>query len=318
MGTLHLFIINPAAGKRDQTEEVTRSIRDAFDRDPLLKHEEYEIAVTAAPGDATRITEQRAAQHTDPLRVYACGGDGTLNEVVCGAAEKPHVAVCPVPVGSGNDFIKYFDDIPPERFLDVAACVHGEETSCDLMKVNDHYCLNIASVGLDAITAARQQKVKKIPLVSGGVAYKIALLFSFLTSMKNPIRPVVDGREETVGKGNLAIAAAGNGRFYGGGFKATPTANISDGLIDFIAIPTISRFKFLKYVGDYQKGLHMESMKEYLFYRRCKTVKLLSDKPVVVQADGEIFRLKDPTIRMIPGALRVILPRAEKDPTEIS
>ena len=310
MPNFHLFIINPAAGKHDQTEELKKKIRSLFESDPLLKGEPYEIAVTSEVGDATGITSLAAEKHPEGLRVYACGGDGTLNEVVCGAAEKPHVAVCPVPVGSGNDFIKYYENIPREKFLDLGACAAGKASPCDLLRVNGHYCLNIASVGLDAITAARQQKVKKIPLVSGSFAYKIALFYSFLSSMKNPIRLEVDGEAAVVGKGNLAIAAAGNGRFYGGGFKATPTANISDGYIDFIAIPTISRFKFLKYVGDYQKGNHMESMKDFLFYRRCKTVRLLSDKPLVVQADGEIFRLKDPEIEIVPAALNIILPDA--------
>ncbi|MBQ3866777.1 MAG: diacylglycerol kinase family lipid kinase, partial [Clostridia bacterium] len=99
--------------------------------------------------------------------------------------------------------------------------------------------------------------------------------------------------------------------WYGGGFKATPTANVRDGLIDFIAIPTMSRLQFLKYVGDYKKGEHMETMKEYLFYRRCKKVRFLAPKPVVIQADGEIFQLKDPEIEIVPGALNLILPRPE-------
>ena len=308
MSVMNLFIINPAAGKRDQTAELTESIKRIFEKDPLLKHEEYKIAVTRGVGDATVVTGLAAEEYPDGLRVYACGGDGTLNEVVCAAAEKENVAVCPVPVGSGNDFIKYFEDIPRDAFLDLDACVRGETIVCDLMKVAGHYCLNIASVGLDAVTAARQQKVKKVPLISGSFAYKIALFYSFLSNMKNPIRLEVDGKEENVGNGNLAIAAAGNGRFYGGGFKATPTANVSDGYIDFIAIPTISRRLFLKYVGDYQKGLHMESMKEFLFYRRCKKIRMLSPKPLVVQADGEIFTLKDPEIEIVPGALRLILP----------
>ena len=311
MSAFHLFILNPAAGKHDQTEALKRDIRELFQKDPTLKEERFEIAVTRAAGDAAVITEQKAGEHPEGLRVYACGGDGTLNEVVCGAAEKPHVSVCPIPVGSGNDFIKYFEDIPREKFLDLAGCVRGKAAPCDLLKAGEHYCLNIASVGLDAVTAARQQKVKKIPFVSGSFAYKIALFYSFLSSMKNPIRLEVDGKEEVVGKGDLAIAAAGNGRFYGGGFKATPVADISDGLIDFIAIPTISRFKFLKYVGDYQKGLHMESMKDFLFYRRCKSVRMFSPKPLVVQADGEIFHMKDPEIRILPQALNIILPAPE-------
>ena len=310
MSTKHLFILNPAAGKYDTVPEVTKAIEKAF-KDPLLLREQYEIYVTASPGDATIATEKAAAEN-DEVRVYACGGDGTLNEVVCGAAQKENVAVCPVPVGSGNDFIKYFEDLPKEAFLDLIACVRGEADKCDLLRVDGHWCLNIASVGLDAITAARQQKVKKWPLVSGPFAYKIALFYSFLSSMKNAIELEIDGEKVAVGNGRITIAAAGNGRWYGGGFKATPTANVRDGFIDFIAIPTMSRLQFLKYVGDYKKGDHMETMKDHLFYRRCKKVRFLAPKPVVVQVDGEILHLKDPEIEIFPGALNLILPRFKR------
>ena len=99
----HLFIVNPVAGGRDVTEEIRSRVQLAFQD----RSDPYEIHVTSAPHDATAKIRQEAASG-DELRVYACGGDGTFNECVCGAAELPNVAVCPFPTGTGNDFCRMF------------------------------------------------------------------------------------------------------------------------------------------------------------------------------------------------------------------
>ena len=106
----HVFLINPAAGKYDRTGEFTQTIRAA------CEGLDYEILVSRAPGDCTHIA-QAAASSGEPVRLYACGGDGTLNEVVNGAAGHANAAVTHFPGGSGNDFIKIFSD--PAAFRSV-------------------------------------------------------------------------------------------------------------------------------------------------------------------------------------------------------
>ena len=95
----HLFIINPAAGKK----ETTAQLEELLDRLSFP----HAVAYTEREGDARRFTEE-AARLGEPVRVYACGGDGTLNEVVNGAAGHDHMAVTNVPKGTGNDFLKIF------------------------------------------------------------------------------------------------------------------------------------------------------------------------------------------------------------------
>ena len=99
----HIFIINPAAGKADKTAEYTAKITAA------CEGLDYEILLTQAPGDATRMARE-AAETGREVRLYACGGDGTLNEVVAGAAGYDNAAVTCYVGGSGNDFVKIFDD----------------------------------------------------------------------------------------------------------------------------------------------------------------------------------------------------------------
>jgi len=304
----HVFILNPAAGKRNLVKDATERIKSAFILNTTRENEKYEILLTREKGDATRLAREACQRGEGFVRIYACGGDGTLNEVVNGVAEEKNAAICPIPLGSGNDFIRSFPNVPKECFLDLSACIRGEDFPCDVLKCDDIYSLNNISVGLDALTAKRQQKVKRIPLVPGGAAYKVALGYSFLSSMKNPIQFIVDGNELDLGDENITLGVLGNGQYYGGGFRATPYAKLDDGKIDFITVPAIRRMEFLKYVGDYKNGKHIETMPT-LYYAQCERVKMISPQPITLQADGEIFEKENPEIEIVPGAIRLILPK---------
>ena len=101
----HVFIINPAAGKYDHTEEYSGRIAAACASRGL----DYEICVSEEPGGCRDLARE-AASRGGEVRIYACGGDGTLNGVVNGVVGFDNVAVTHFPGGSGNDTIKIFSD----------------------------------------------------------------------------------------------------------------------------------------------------------------------------------------------------------------
>ena len=113
----HLFIINPAAGSHDRTAEYTTQI------ETYCAGLDYRIAVSTAPGECARIARE-AAESGQEYRIYACGGDGTLNEVVQGAAGYDNVAVTVFSGGSGNDFVKIFDD--PKAFYQLPRLLEAQ------------------------------------------------------------------------------------------------------------------------------------------------------------------------------------------------
>ena len=119
----HLFIVNPVAGGKDRREYVAEQARRALEG----SEDAYEVYVTTAPMDACAKIAAEAASGEE-LRVYACGGDGTLNECVNGAVGHSNVAVTHFPCGTGNDFIKMFGE-EKERFFDLADLVRGEVRS---------------------------------------------------------------------------------------------------------------------------------------------------------------------------------------------
>ena len=133
----HLFLINPQAGKSDRSQEVLAQVR-ALAQERAL---EYEAVVTRYPGHARELA-RAAAERGGPVRIYACGGDGTLNEAAVGAAGFDHAAVTTFPIGSGNDFIRMFGP-GAERFRDLTALLDGPQARADLIECNGRLALNV-------------------------------------------------------------------------------------------------------------------------------------------------------------------------------
>ena len=123
----HLFIVNPAAGKAGNENELLDQIQE-LDLDCEVVHTQHQE-------EACEIA-RAAAQRGEPLRIYACGGDGTLNEVINGAAGFDHVAVTNVPLGTGNDFLKIFGPENKEKFAQLEELSRGPQVALDLMECN--------------------------------------------------------------------------------------------------------------------------------------------------------------------------------------
>ena len=171
MAIRHLFIVNPTAGKVNCVAAIREAVQALGLRDA------WEVRETTGSGHATAIVREAVRSTADFVRVYACGGDGTLNEVVCGAAERDNCAVGVVPIGSGNDFVRSFADYTREDFLDLAAQTTGEMRPIDLLQVGDRYGVNVLSCGYDCAVGKNMSLFKNWPLVSGSMAYSLSLMY---------------------------------------------------------------------------------------------------------------------------------------------
>lgn len=292
----HLFIINPAAGSRDRTEDYRAQIQ------AVCGELAYEIAVSAAPGDCTRLARQ-AAETGEEYRIYACGGDGTLNEVVQGAAGYPNVAVTAFSGGSGNDFAKIFDD--PKAFYSLPRLLDAEEATFDLIRCNDDYSLNICSVGLDARIGTDVANYKRLPLLSGFRAYAVSTVVNVIRGIAEHYVVHID--DETVDAEQTFICVC-NGRFYGGGFNPVPEADPSDGLLDVLLVKKVSRLQVPGVIGKYKDGRYKE-LPRLVRHIRTKELKILCDKPTAINLDGELRTATTVDIRVAEEKLRFFYPK---------
>ncbi|MCQ2446757.1 MAG: hypothetical protein MJ141_07750 [Clostridia bacterium] len=301
----HLFIINPTAGKKDASAPLIEKIR------ALPDSENVSYALTKAPGHAKTLVREAlsALVPGDRLRVYACGGDGTLFEVVNGGAGHPAFAVTAVPFGSGNDFIKTFPDYTKEDFLDLPRLTQGPLHRIDSLKVGEYTSLNIISAGFDAEVCRYMVKYKDLPLVSGSMAYKLALIDAVIKNRRNFFRLLADGEEIEDGSHPHLFAIAANGCYYGGGFKASPTSRPDDGWMDVITVPSVSVFQFARFVGIYRRGEHIDNpAMPFVKHSVRRSLQICSPNEVTLNVDGEMIAMRDPVITLDPQSVDVILP----------
>lgn len=295
----HLFIINPAAGKNMDVAAVTREIDQVMEG----REEPWTILTTKGPGDAEQITAAWAAESQEELRVYALGGDGTLNEVVNGAAGHDHVAIACCPMGSGNDFVKTFGK-ESWRFRDLKALVEAKAHVMDLIDCNGRQSINICSVGLDARVGIDQADYKKLPMVSGKMAYYLSLLVNVVKGIHRPYEIEVDGQPM---KGNYTIITACNGQWYGGSFNAAPDAVPDDGLLDFIVVEGVSRFTVAGLVSKYGAGRAKE-FPDLIHCYRGKEIKIKCDRVSKINVDGERLDAQELSFALSEKKIRFLVP----------
>ena len=294
----HLFIINPAAGSRDRT----RMYRENIEKICGSRGLSYRIEISGAPGECFRIARE-AAQTGEEVRIYACGGDGTLNEVAAGAAGFDNAAVTCYRGGSGNDFVKLFSD--PDAFQDLERLLDCKETAFDLVRCNGDYCLNICSVGLDARIGTDVSNYKRLPLLSGFRAYVASTVVNVIKGISEHYVVQVEG--ETIDARQTMICVC-NGRFYGGGFNPVPTADPCDGWLDVLLVKHVSRLQVPAVIGKYKNGRYAE-LPELVRYIRTKSVKIICDKPTAINLDGELRTATETTFCLSDKKLRFFYPK---------
>ena len=294
----HLFIVNPAAGSRDHSKTYAKTIEEVCTGRGL----DYEIAISQCPGDCARIARQ-AAQTGESYRLYACGGDGTLNEVASGAAGFDNVAVTVYCGGSGNDFVKLFDD--PKAFFDLERLLDCKKTTFDLIDCNGDLSLNICSVGLDARIGTDVARYKRLPLLSGFRAYAVSTVFNVIKKIAEPYEIHINGE---VINGKKTMVCVCNGRFYGGGFNPVPEADPTDGLLDVLVVEKVSRLKVAQVVAKYKKGRYADYPKLIRHFRTDR-VKISCQQEVRINLDGELRTGKEIAFSVAEKKLRFFYPK---------
>jgi len=294
----HIFIVNPVAGKGRDAEKIVEEIHDYCTKIGL----DYTVYQTRAPGDGLEYA-RAMADTGDHTRIYACGGDGTLYEVVNGVYGYSNVEVAVVPIGSGNDFIRLFGT--KEKLANIEAQVNGTAIDLDLIRCGDQLAINECSMGMDAEVCAKQADFKKIPWISGEAAYTVSLLWAFTKKIKSTFTVTIDD-EESFTK-DVIFCYCGNSRWYGGGYMGGPLALPDDGWLDIVIVKKeISRLKLLSLINKYKRGEHLDW--DVTMFRRAKKLHIHCDTPAAVNVDGECDYVNDSGFEIIEKGIKFVIP----------
>ena len=302
----HLFIINPAAGKKQSTMELDRLLSQlSFD---------HEVVYTKQAGDAEEIA-RRAAQSGEEIRIYACGGDGTLNEVVNGAAGFDNAAITCVPKGTGNDFLKIFGPNYREQFYDLETLAAGPQTPFDLIDCNGKLGIDVVCAGVDARIGAGVHRYKNWHFVSGMGAYILSLIEHVLfKGISRPMRVEMGGQTLD---GPSTLLCVCNGRHYGGGFMPVPEAMPDDGVLDMLYINKVSLHQLPGLIGKYAKGRYKDLPRFVTDYHG-QAISFSSHEEITAVVDGEVMRDTSFTVRLSEKKVNFFYPAGASYRVEVS
>lgn len=285
-------IVNPVAGRGKSLRRWKRAEAQ------LVKLGiSYVPYLTNGVGHAKALAASAKAEGYSA--VMSVGGDGTLNEVVNGCMGNA-ISIAVVSTGTGNDFAKSAG-LPADPVQAARLCVDGIPQPVDVGEFGGRFFVNASGIGFDAEVADIVNK--KYQHLRGSSPYILGVL-SRLPSYKPPhFHMRMDQIEAEFAAWMVAVVS---GSFYGGGMHVVPGADISDGLLDVAVIGSLGRFELLRIFPKVFSGEHIHHPKVSLY--RTSRVQLEADRPVRIQADGEVFEGQNFDFTIHPGAIRVFMP----------
>ena len=302
------LIVNPksASGTTGRKwEQINQEIRRGLGID-------YDVKFTERQGHATALTAEAIKDGCE--LIVAVGGDGTINEVVNGFfdREKPlnrNAALAVMSIGTGSDFVKTLE-FPTTPFEAAQRIRLGKPWTIDLGRCTftgldgeqrSRFFINIADFGSGGAVV---DKVNTTTKVFGG---QISFLWGILTTLptyKNKLTKyrIDDSPEEQKVLNTFVVA---NGRYYGGGLKPAPNAQLDDGLFDIVSIGDVGFFEAISSLGKFRKGTYLDIPK--VTFSKGKTVVADSEETQLVEMEGEVVGRLPARFEMLPKAMKIIV-----------
>ena len=262
-----------------------------------------DVRITWEQQDIPRFVQEACDDGIE--RLIAAGGDGTIHETVnalmaCKTDDTVLPSLAVIPMGTANDFANSCA-LPLTISGALNFAVSAKSCPVDIIQVNQHYYLNLASSGFGAaVTASTPPELKRI---LGGAAYSLmGVIMALNLKPHDGHLSLPDNKKYT---GSILVAAIGNGRQAGGGRILTPRAYIDDGLLDILLIRHFP-------VSDF--GLVLQELSElpqdgrYVSYIQTPWFDFSHQQAINVNLDGEPYKFKDGRAKIIPHALKLILP----------
>lgn len=292
MGQKALIIVNPAARRLPPRSRLEAAVDTLGARGWSV-----DVAHTQHPGHATELAQQASAGGYDVA--IACGGDGTINEVVNGLAGS-RTALAVIPGGTANVWAGEIG-VPRDPVAAVRAVLAGTTRHVDLGRVNGRSFLLMVGIGFDgqAIRALSPALKRRL----GAAAYVLAGVKEGLTFRGQPVLLDMDGEQLVV---NLLLLVVGNTRNYGGVVNLTPRAYADDGLLDVCLFEGSTLRHMLLHLARGLTGRHVGAPR--VTYRRVSRLEVSSDTRLWSQVDGELFAPTPLLIEVTPRALPVKVP----------
>ena len=290
-------ILNPAAAG-GKTIKLLPLIAETLDR----SGRRHDIYVTSFAGETMGVGRQMLAQGHGTL--VAIGGDGTINEVASAILESGEDATLGIiPSGHGSDLARTLA-IPKETDKALYRILRGSKRHIDagMAQFDDgsrRHFVNVAGLGFDSVVA-RYAMASKLP--GSTLPYIIGVLKT-MRVYKNMEMKIEAGDQSFEGRACSVIVA--NAKFFAGGMKIAPMADIADGKLDIAILGDLGRFELARATPSVYKGNHVNHKKFTHF--PATEIRVTTERAAIVQVDGELASETPVTFSVQPGALQVFV-----------
>jgi diacylglycerol kinase (ATP) len=264
------YIVHGARADRPELRAMVAWVRE--------RGHAVDIRITWNAGDGEILAAEAADEGTDC--VIACGGDGTLNEVVNGLDGR-EVPLGIIPLGTANDFARQ-TGIPEDADHAMDVILRYKPVCIDTASMNGRRFLNVSTGGVGAEATAETPVEAKASL--GPLAYAITAVRKWAGN---------ESRHATFTSAGFGLDAeflafaVGSARVTGGGTVMTPDASVTDGLLDLCVIEKMSRRDFARLSLSVKRGEHVGL--PGVHYAQLPWLKVTGDAPLTVNLDGESF-----------------------------
>ncbi|HHY38942.1 MAG TPA: diacylglycerol kinase family lipid kinase [Clostridia bacterium] len=300
------FIVNPTAGLGRSLvlwRKIERYLVNSLPAGTV------QVAYTEGPGHATELALNRVEQGFD--RVVAVGGDGTVQEVANALVmngKSPALGV--IPAGKGNDFARSLG-MPNSPRAIVEALKTDATRVLDLgwisTSTGSRYFVNMVGIGFDGAVA------REVSMYRHGLGAKTAYLRGIIRVLGSYRLPYVSVVSDSITiEGKSLLLAVGNTPYCARGIKLVPMAKPDDGKLSICWCGDIRPLHVLFLLPKAFKGKHITHPKVICGDVRELTVVSRDDEDVWIHADGEVVGTLPATIKVIPGAIRVLDVRAAR------
>lgn len=290
-------ILNPAAAG-GKTIKLLPLITEALDR----SGRRHDIYVTAYAGETPGVARQMITQGHSTI--VAVGGDGTINEVASAILESgEETTLGIVPSGHGSDLARTLS-IPRETDKALYRILRGSKRQIDagMAQFDDgvsRHFLNVAGLGFDSVVA-KYAVGSKLP---GSTLPYIGSVLRAMRVYRNMEMRIDAGPNSFEGRACSVLIA--NAKYFAGGMKIAPMADIADGKLDVAVLGDLSRFELVRATPSVYKGNHVKNKKFTHF--PATTIRVTTERPAQVQVDGELIDVTPVTFSVQPGALNVFV-----------
>ena len=288
-------IINPASGRPKPVLHILNSVFKQAEVD-------WDISLTKARGDAERFARQAVVDGADI--VAANGGDGTVMEVAQGLLGSP-VPLAILPGGSAN-LMAVELGIPKDlkKATEIAVDPDSATRQVDVGLVGENYFLLRVGMGFEARKVAYADRSLKNRI--GVLAYTVASVKSVKDTKSARYHITLDGVQVETDGVTCLIDNAGNMGIQG--FQPAKDIRVDDGLLDVLVLGS----KGLANLISSGSALLDTDKRELLVeHWQARQISIVVDPPQPVQVDGEMVGDTPVSAEVLPGALKVIVPKSD-------